>query len=245
MSLAELPALHCYWVWGWLGLRQGGKWRPVTGTKEFQAQGWKWILISIATPCSHPPLPSSGSPSLHWPLLGNPVPLVTLWCCSGSLNLSWKTLALLSNNTGESDSPSLCYSADILILLPCLSLLFIFTCIKSSPFLIPLFVSHHLPTVAGWAALCSSDTTTILTIAVTPHSFSHIIRPEARIAFMWLFRFTTIWSGRWHTNSWTHVKYSVWPECLVLGITEMFERMFFAAPCLFFLKAVALCHVLL
>lgn len=42
-----------------LGVRQAGikaraKWRPVTGTKEFQGPGWKWILIGVATAASQP-----------------------------------------------------------------------------------------------------------------------------------------------------------------------------------------------
>lgn len=40
---------------------------------------------------------------------------------------------------------------------------------------------------SGSAMLSSLDTNAIYTIAVTQHSFSHIIRAGARITFMWLF----------------------------------------------------------
>lgn len=78
--------------------------------------------------------------------------------------------------------------------------------------------------------------------------FSHIIRAWAwaRITFMWLFPFTTIWSGRWHTLPWTHTKCSARAECLVLGITKTFQRMllFLSALC-FTLRETGPCHVLL
>lgn len=53
-------------------IKAGGKWRPVSGTKEFQGPGWKWIPIRLATPAC----PSSPPPGPCW---ATPFPLVL--CC--------------------------------------------------------------------------------------------------------------------------------------------------------------------
>lgn len=65
-----------------LGVRQAGinargKRRPVTGTKEFQGSGWKWILIRVATPAS---LPLSLSLSLALPSLAPAGQTPSPWC---------------------------------------------------------------------------------------------------------------------------------------------------------------------
>lgn len=51
-------------------IKAGGKWRPVSGTKEFQGPGWKWIPIRLATPACPssppPPLAPAGQPPSPW-----------------------------------------------------------------------------------------------------------------------------------------------------------------------------------
>lgn len=56
------------------GIKARGKRRPVTGTKEFQGLGWKWILIRVAAPSS-PPLSLLALPLLA-PARQAPSP----WC---------------------------------------------------------------------------------------------------------------------------------------------------------------------
>lgn len=56
------------------GIKARGKRRPVTGTKEFQGLGWKWILIRVAAPAS-PPLSPLALPPLA-PARQAPSP----WC---------------------------------------------------------------------------------------------------------------------------------------------------------------------
>lgn len=55
------------------GIKARGKRRPVTGTKEFQGPGWKWIPIRVAAPASLPlsllalpPLAPAGQPPSPW-----------------------------------------------------------------------------------------------------------------------------------------------------------------------------------
>lgn len=56
--------------------------------------------------CSHcsQPTPLCCLPSLHWPLLGNPLPFGTLWCCC-TLKIFLKAPGLTQQQrTGQSDS---------------------------------------------------------------------------------------------------------------------------------------------
>lgn len=78
--------------------RQGGR-RPVAGTKEFQGPGWKWILICVSTLVCHPLFPLRFCPPSPGPCSATSFPPGTLWCCCGSLNLSWKPVAWVINNT--------------------------------------------------------------------------------------------------------------------------------------------------
>lgn len=200
------------------------------------------------SPVALPPLAPAGQPPSPWCFV------VLLWLFKSFVKAPGLTQ---QQRIGQSDSTSNPPPLPIIAHISTLSSFLLHLCPVCSPLLCPpsLLISALLMSSLYVFSLSLLLLLRRVSCSLLGHNhnprhschttlFSHIIRAWAwawaRITFMWLFPFTTIWSGRWHILSWTHAKCSAWPECLVLGISETSQRMsFFSALC-FALKEVGI-----